>query len=424
MKSILSILIIVAFVAAMPFIGNKSVKVENPHKLDIDGNFIMNDWHYDDFKDETRVGGGPDWDYNLKPVQVSDRVWCFFGAMEMPTKENAGDMSNSCYIKGDTEWIAWDSGPSYIFAKQAYAQMKKIADMPVKNVIISHEHDDHWLGNNYYKEVHGAKIIGPESINENYFGPREIDGKKYPGMQTRMIRALYQNATRDTVLALTDEAFEETTKFEISGVKLEYVKVGYVHSEEDWYLYLPDDKVILAADTVMNGRVTSNRDGLVIGQINALNSIRSKDWDYLVPGHGFVTDKTAADESVLYFRLLKDRVLEKMEEGVIADFITKEVTLDEFRDKDLYYILSPQNVFRSYEELEMFDEDDLIDYEALKEEEEAARAEAEEAKKAAAEAEAKATEKASEAAEAASIEASEEMPSVATPTVETEAVNP
>jgi hypothetical protein len=129
----------------------------------------------------------------------------------------------------------------------------------------------------------------------------------------------------------------------------------------------------------MNGRVTSNRDGLVVGQINALNSIKSKDWDYLVPGHGFVTDKTAADETVLYFELLKDRIIEKMEDGVIADFITKEVTLNEFRDMDLYYVLSPSNVFRSYEELEMFDEDDLIDYEALKEEE-SGKAKAEEAK--------------------------------------------
>jgi len=375
MKSIIAILLIVAFVAAMPFIGNKSIKVDNPHKLDIDGNFILNEWV------PSRVGGGPEWDYNLKPVQVSERVWCYFGAMEMPTKENAGNMSNSCYIKGDTQWITWDTGPSYIFAKQAYAQMQKIADMPVKTVIISHEHDDHWLGNNYYKEVHGAKIIGAASINENYYGPRHIEGKDYPGMQTRMIKALYQNATRKTVLALTDEAFEESTKFEISGVKLEYVKVGYAHSEEDWFLYLPDDKVVLAADVVMNGRVTSNRDGIVIGQINAINAIRAREWDYLVPGHGFITDKTAADESVKYFALLKDRVLEKMEDGVIADFITKEVTLDEFREKDLYYVLSPSNVFRSYEELEMFDEDDLIDYSAQENEEvETPEAEAKEVK--------------------------------------------
>jgi glyoxylase-like metal-dependent hydrolase (beta-lactamase superfamily II) len=358
MKSILSILVVVGFVISMPFIFNKSVTVEDPHKLDVDGNFILNEWV------PSRVGEGTKWDYNLKPVQVSERVWCFFGAMEMPTKENAGDMSNSCYIKGDTEWITWDTGPSSIFAEQAYAAMKKIADMPVKNVIISHEHDDHWLGNSYYKKTFDAKIIGPESINENYYGPRHIDGKDYPGMQTRMIKALYQNAIRGTTLVKVDEAFEDTTEFEISGVKMEYVKVGYAHSEEDWFLYLPDDKVVLVADVVMNGRVTSNRDGIVIGQINALNAIKSRDWDYLVPGHGFITDKTAADEAVQYFALLKDRVLEKMEEGVVADFITKEVTLDEFRDKDLYYVLSPGNVFRSYEELEMYDEDDLIDYSA------------------------------------------------------------
>jgi glyoxylase-like metal-dependent hydrolase (beta-lactamase superfamily II) len=179
-----------------------------------------------------------------------------------------------------------------------------------------------------------------------------------------MIKALYQNAVRKTTLVRVDEAFEDTTEFTISGVKMEYVKVGYAHSEEDWFLYLPDDKVVLVADVVMNGRVTSNRDGIVIGQINALNAIKSRDWNHLVPGHGFITDKTAADEAVQYFALLKDRVLEKMEDGVIADYITKEVTLDEFRDKDLYYVLSPGNVFRSYEELEMYDEDDLIDYSA------------------------------------------------------------
>jgi len=359
MKKILSILLLVgAFVAAVPFIFNKSITVENPHELDVDGNFILNEWV------PSRTGGGVDWDYNLKPVQVSERVWCFFGAMEMPTKENAGDMSNSCYIKGDSAWIAWDSGPSYIFAKQAYEAMQKIADMPVEAVVVSHEHDDHWLGNNYYKEVHGATIYGPVSINENYYGPRHIDGKDYPGMQTRMIKALYQNAIRGTVLAKVDKSFEETTELTLAGVKMEYVKVGYAHSEEDWFLYLPDDKVVLVADVVMNGRVTSNRDGIVVGQINALNAIKSREWDHLVPGHGFITDKTAADEAVLYFSLLKDRVLEKMEDGIVADFITKEVTLDEFRDKDLYYVLSPGNVFRSYEELEMYDEDDLIDYSA------------------------------------------------------------
>ena len=354
MKTKLGILflIVVVYVISMPLIYDKRVTIKDPHKLDADGNFILNEWV------PSRDGEGPDWDYNLKPVQVSDRVWCYFGAMEMPTQHNAGDMSNSCYIKGDTAWIAWDSGPSYKFAEQAYAKMKEIKDMPVEAVVVSHEHDDHWLGNNYYKEVHKAKIIGPESINVNYYGPREIEGKKYPGMQTRMIKALYQDAIRQTRLVKVDEAFEHTTKFEISGVKMEYVKVGYAHSEEDWFLYLPEDKVVLVGDVVMNGRITSNRDGLIIGQLNALKAIKARDWNHLVPGHGFITDKTGADEAVQYFTYIKDRVLEGIEEEIDPDDITKHVTLEEFRNKDLYYLLSPGNVFRAYEELEMYDGDE------------------------------------------------------------------
>lgn len=348
---------VVAFVLSMPFIFNKSVTITNPHKLDADDNFILYEWV------KPRESAALNWDYNLKPVQVSERVWCFFGALEMPTKENAGDMSNSCYIKGNDSWIAWDSGPSYIFAEQAYAAMSKIAKLPVKTVIVSHEHDDHWLGNNYYKEVHGAKIIGPESINVNYYGPKDINGTKYPGMQTRMIKTLYQDAIRKTELIAVDESFDDTTEFNMHGVKLEYVKVGYAHSEEDWFLYLPDDKVVLVADVVMNGRVTSNRDGIVIGQIEALKAIKSRDWNHLVPGHGFITNKTAADESILYFKLTKKRVLQAIEDGVVANDITKVVTLDEFRDKQLYYLLSPQNVFRAYEELEMYDGDEDEDEE-------------------------------------------------------------
>lgn len=366
MIKLLLLFIILAFVVAMPFIFNKSVTIENPHALDADDNFILYEWV------DPRTGGGPDWNYNLKPVKVTDKVWCFFGALEMPTKENAGDMSNSCYIQGDDSWIAWDTGPSAIFAKQAYEAMQKIADLPVKTVIVSHEHDDHWLGNSYYKEVHGANIIGPESINVNY----------HKGDQTRMIKTLYQDAIRGTELVPVDESFEETTEFELHGVKMEYVKVGYAHSEEDWFLYLPEQKIVLVADVVMNGRVTSNRDGIIIGQLEALKEIQARDWNHLVPGHGFITDKTAADEAVHYFTYIKDRVLEGIDDGIHPDYITKAVTLEEFRNKDLYYLLSPGNVFRAYEELEMYDGDEDEDEEDDEEEssEEVAEEETTEAK--------------------------------------------
>ncbi len=284
-------------------------------------------------------------DYKLKPKQVSKNVWCFFGVLEGPNRQNAGNMLNTCYIKGDDAFIVWDSGPSYIYAKQAYAQMSKIAGkLPVKHVFISHEHDDHWLGNNYYKEVHGAEIVGPESINKNYsVGQTDL----------RMFNALNKNAIRGTKIIHVDKFYKESVKLNISGVDLEYIYAGNAHSEEDFFMYLPKSKTILAADLVFNGRITSNRHGSVENCIAALDAIDSKEWTTLIPGHGFIIDKTATDEIREYFTLLSERIQGAIDDGVDSTEIVEKVPLKEFKDKAMYEQLNSINVSRAFLEFDM-----------------------------------------------------------------------
>lgn len=284
-----------------------------------------------------------EFDYKLEPKQVSENVWCFFGALDMPTKENAGNMSNNCYIKTKDTWVLWDTGASYIYAKQAYAAMKKIADLPVKTVLLSHEHDDHWLGNNYYKEVQGANITGPESINKNY----------HAGDITRMFRILPENAIRGTKIIPVDEWHDGTFKFNIGGTDFEYVSVGNGHSVSDYFLYMPGEKVIFSGDLVMNGRVTSNRDGSVLGQIEALETMNKKEWTTMIPGHGFIIDEKAEDESMLYFTAMRDRVEEAMDNDIEEMGIVEAVPMKEFKDKNMYDLLHALNVSRAYLEFDM-----------------------------------------------------------------------
>jgi len=291
-----------------------------------------------------------DHDFQLKPKKVADGVWCFFGKLEMPTKENAGHMSNHCYIQTKDSWVLWDTGATFKFAKQSYEAMSKIAQLPVSVAIFSHEHDDHWLGANYYKEKFGTKFIGTNLINERYKPGHEAE--------TRMFKILHPQDVDGTKIIRIDESYPQGKIFHFGGVTMEYISVGQAHSEDDYMLYLPQKKLLLTADVVMNGRITSNRDGLVIGQLKALDKIKSKDWNVLVPGHGFITDKTAMDESMLYFTLLKERILKAIDDGVDATDITKTVTLPEFKDKEMYDILNSGNVFRAYGELEMYDPDE------------------------------------------------------------------
>ncbi|MCK4973663.1 MAG: MBL fold metallo-hydrolase [Sulfurimonas sp.] len=284
-----------------------------------------------------------EFDYKLEPKQVSENVWCFFGALDMPTKENGGNMSNNCYIKTDDSWVLWDTGASYIYAKQAYAAMSKIADLPVKTILLSHEHDDHWLGNNYYKEVQGAKIVGPESINKNY----------HDGDITRMFRILTENQIRGTKIIPIDEWNAEPIKFQIGGADFEYVPVGNGHSVSDYFLYMPKEKIVLAGDLVMNGRVTSNRDGSVVGQIDALDKMDKLDWSTMIPGHGFIIDRKADDESIMYFSQLKELVEGAMDDDIDETGIVEAIPMLDFKDKKMYELLHALNVSRTYLEFDM-----------------------------------------------------------------------
>ncbi|MCK4440465.1 MAG: MBL fold metallo-hydrolase, partial [Sulfurovaceae bacterium] len=167
-------------------------------------------------------------DYKLKPKKVADNVWCFFGALEPPTKKNAGNMANNCYIKTKDSYVLMDTGPSYQFALQAYNAMKKIADLPVSHIIISHEHDDHWLGNDFYKKKFNAKIIGPASINRDY----------KDGVPTRMFNILPKNAIEGTHIIKVDESPKEKTSIVVGGEKFDIIPMDTkAHTGDDIFLY-------------------------------------------------------------------------------------------------------------------------------------------------------------------------------------------
>jgi cyclase len=283
--------------------------------------------------------------YNLKPTKVANDVWCFFGALEAPTKENGGNMSNSCYIKTNNSYVLVDSGPTYKFAKQAYEAMQKIDNLPVKLVINTHAHDDHWLGSGFYKEKFNAKLIGTSNIN---------DFKE--GDKTRMHHMLSHDAIEGTKIVKLDEIISDVTSIKVGNKEFTIIPVGTkAHSPEDLFVYMSDEKVLFSGDLVMNGRITSNREGSVIGQLKALDMIESQGWDVLVPGHGFDTSKTAMDDAKLYFKLLKQRVLEAVEEDVGANAVTKIVKLEEFKNHKMYDMLNSRNIFEAYGELEFYD---------------------------------------------------------------------
>ena len=293
-------------------------------------------------------GFASNFDYKLKPQKVSENIWCFFGKTEVPSKENGGFMANSCYIKAKDSYILVDTGANYNFAKQAYEAMQKIEDLKVSTIIITHEHDDHWMGNSFYKDRFNSIIYAPKSINENY----------NENSKPRIFEILDKNEMENTKVIKADVVVSDEKVINISDKTIKIIPTKLTaHTKDDLIVYLLDEKVIFTGDIIMNQRVTSNRDGSVIGTLKAIDLINSYDWNTLIAGHGTITDKKATDFTTKYFTLLKTRVLEAIEAGITADEISKVVTMDDFKDVAMFDELNSRNVFDAFRELEFYDEE-------------------------------------------------------------------
>lgn len=294
-------------------------------------------------------------EYNLKPMEVTKNIYCFFGKPEMITKANGGNMVNSCYIKTKEGYIVVDSGPTYQYAKQAYAAMKSVAALPVKYVITTHEHDDHWLGNSFYKDQ-GALLIGPRTYEQNIASESGMIDPR----ETRMAKTISKEAFAQTRIVSLDKVLDmKPYHFSLGDKEVEIRQVVPVgHSKADLIVYLPQEKAVFTGDLVFNDRLTSMRDGSIIGNLQAIDIIDALEPKWVITGHGLLTDKHATKHQKAYLSEMKEKVLDAIDNGIGMEKITEVVPMKSFSNDALYEVLHNRNVLDAYTELEMYDEDE------------------------------------------------------------------
>jgi len=287
-------------------------------------------------------------EYNLKPQKLEEGVYCFFGKLENINKQNAGNMVNTCFVQTQEGFVVIDSGPTFSYASQAYNQMQKIAKLPVKYVINTHDHDDHWLGNSFYKSK-GALLIGPRTYEQNVVA----------GMDTRMQKSLGEALFSQTKIVPLDRVVENNLSFS-SGAEIFEIKqlVSLGHTKGDLVVFLPTKHTLFVGDLVFNGRLTSLRDGSILGSLEALELIDGYHATHVIGGHGYETDANATRQFRNYLAKIKTSVQKALDEDVGMEDIVKTVPMLEYRHMKLYDVLHARNVLDAYKELEMMEDDE------------------------------------------------------------------
>ena len=116
-------------------------------------------------------------DFNFSVTPIADNVYSIISpSYGRPTPENKGWNSNSHFVVTKKGVLVFDTGSSDLIGKAIIKAISSVTNGPVRWVVNSHSHADHWLGNAAFAEI-GAEIIstGLSVATMKEDGPVDVD---------------------------------------------------------------------------------------------------------------------------------------------------------------------------------------------------------------------------------------------------------
>ncbi|MEJ5173347.1 MAG: MBL fold metallo-hydrolase, partial [Hydrogenothermaceae bacterium] len=102
--------------------------------------------------------------FSMEIKQFYKNMYMVRGVDSMPSVENRGFMSNAYAVLTKEGWVVIDSLSTPELSEEFLSGLKKIKKAPVKYLIITHYHPDHWYGASTFKEA-GSTVIAHKNLN-------------------------------------------------------------------------------------------------------------------------------------------------------------------------------------------------------------------------------------------------------------------
>ncbi len=278
-----------------------------------------------------------------KVQKINDRVYALLGPTEFPSKSNQGYMVNATAIIGDKGVILVDTGFTDEIGKHLAKAIAKLTPKPVTHIINTHHHGDHHLGNIAFK---GAEVISTQSCKEI------VEKTGYDWIAT--IQTLSGNKFPNTkpVPASVTVKQDSRTERVIQGVKVVLWAPKGSHTPGDLMVYLPEDKVLISGDILVNGQTSNFNDAHVKSWIGTLDDVQKIDVKTIVPGHGALMTK--ADVATMHKRMASfyAGVEAGYKKGLSDSEIRKTLDLSQWKKLSRFEEQIGPNINRTYLEVE------------------------------------------------------------------------
>ena len=237
-------------------------------------------------------------------------------------------------------------------ARALIEQIKKITDKPVRYVVNTHFHWDHYQGNQAYPSSWpaGVEIISSQATRENieHRGiprvkyeiatmPKEIeklksdlaaaDPKRKEELRINLQQAeSYLAELKSMQFTLPTLTFDRSLIIYRPTRTVQILWLGNAHTNGDVWVYLPKEKILVCGDA-LHGWTPFMGDSYPFDWILTLDAAEKLDFDQALGGHGDVMHgKQTFELWKAYFRDLLDETARIYGEGASLEEAQKQVS--------------------------------------------------------------------------------------------------
>ena len=212
--------------------------------------------------------------YSLKPRQIAEGTWLLEGSTDNFAKANGGNIVNTAFIVTEAGVVVIDSGPSRRYGQALRQAFAAIPDKPVVQVLLTHHHPDHVLGNQAFSDVSIGALAGTTDLLR----------QQGDAMAENMYR-LVGDWMRGTEVVLPNQVLVPGP-LKVGNHSLRLLALAG-HTGADLAILDETTGVLFAGDLVFYERAltTPNSPGLEVW-LKDLDTLQSLSWKQIVPGHG------------------------------------------------------------------------------------------------------------------------------------------
>ena len=228
----------------------------------------------------------------LRAEQLGAHSWYLHGEAGPASRSNFGFNSNAGFVVTSDGVVAFDALGTPALGRQMLEAIHAVTDQPVRMLVISHYHADHFYGTEPFRTA-GTRVVALDLGREAWHSERSLARLA----QRRADLSPWVDA--DTKLRGADDWVHvpvgKTLHFSVGDVDFDFVPGAGAHTPEDLMLYCEQDGVLFAGDVFFSGRIPYVGDANTGAWLAALDGVAATHAQIVVPGHGPATHEVSQE---------------------------------------------------------------------------------------------------------------------------------